>query len=65
MLMWVKNLKEHNVCKLFWNPATFSCKNGKYLVKDSAITHDEIMENADSYQQPLRLLCNKIFIIKR
>ena len=49
----------------FWNPATCSCKNGKYLVKDSPIAHDEIMEDAGSYQNSLRLLCNKIFIIKR
>ena len=33
-----------------WNPATCSCKNGKYLASimdDSAITCDEIIESYD------------------
>ena len=44
-----KNPKEHNVFKkeYIWNPATYSCKNGKYLgsiIDDSVITCDEIIK---------------------
>ena len=43
------NLKEHHVCEkdYDWNPATCSCKNGKYLgsiIDDSVVTCDEIKE---------------------
>ena len=34
-----------------WNPATYSCKNGKYLANimdDSVITCDEIIEETKS-----------------
>ena len=40
--MYVKKKKNY-----IWNPATFSCENGKYLatiMDDSAITCDEIIE---------------------
>ena len=36
--------------KIVWNPATCSCKNGKYLASimdDSSITCDEIKESYD------------------
>ena len=36
--------------KIFWNPATCSCENGKYLpstIDDSAITCDEIIGSYD------------------
>ena len=41
--------KKRCVCHV-WNPATCSCKNGKYLASimdDSAITCDEIIESYD------------------
>ena len=46
---WCKCKKCH-VCEknYIWNPATYSCKNGKYLASitdDSAITCDEIIES--------------------
>ena len=34
--------------KIFWNPAKFDCKSGKYLANimcDSAIMRDEIIES--------------------
>ena len=34
-----------------WNPATYTCKNGKYLaniIDDSVITFDEIMEETQT-----------------
>ena len=42
------SVKKH-ICKkkYIWNPATCSCKNGKYLASimdDSAITCDEIID---------------------
>ena len=44
-----KNSKEHCVCKsvYFWNPATSSCKNGKYArnnIGDSVVICDEIID---------------------
>ena len=44
-----KNLKELHVCKKYyiWNPATCSCKNGKYLpriVDDIVIRCDKVIE---------------------
>ena len=41
--------KKHNICEkdYTWNPATCSCKNGKYLapiMNDSAINCDEVIE---------------------
>ena len=48
-----KNPKGHRVCKKknndnnIWNPATCSCKNGKYtrnIIHDSVITCDKIVE---------------------
>ena len=42
--------KKHHICEkdYIWNPATRSCKNGKYLASiiddDSVITCDEIIE---------------------
>ena len=46
---WCKCKKCH-VCEknYIWNPATYSCENGKYLASitdDSAITCDEIIES--------------------
>ena len=42
--------KKHHICEkvYIWNPATCSCKNGKYLantMNESVITSDEIIEN--------------------
>ena len=42
-------VQKHHICKkdYIWNPATCSCKNGKYLagnIGDSVITFDEIIE---------------------
>ena len=44
-----KNPKEHHVCEkdYIWNPATYTCKNGKYLgsiIDDSVVACDEIIE---------------------
>ena len=44
-----KNPKEHRVYEkdYIWNPATCSCKNGKYLaniIDDSVITFDETID---------------------
>ena len=44
--------KKCHVCEkgYIWNPATCSCKNGKYLaiiMEDSAIASDEIIELHD------------------
>ena len=41
--------KKHHICEksYTWNPATFSCKNGKYLASNlhnSEITYDEVIE---------------------
>ena len=41
--------KKHHICEkdYIWNPATCSCKNGKYLasiIDDSVITSDEIID---------------------
>ena len=48
-LLKCKNSKEHCVCKnvYFWNPATSSCKNGKYarnIIGDSVVICDEIID---------------------
>ena len=52
---WVecKNPKKHSVGKkgYFWNPATCSCKNGKYvrsIVSDSVAICDEIIDMAQT-----------------
>ena len=42
-------LNIHDVCEKYfvWNPATCTCKNGKYLasiIDDSVITCDELIE---------------------
>ena len=45
-----KTLKD----KYIWNPATCSCKNGKYLASitdDSVITSDEIVEEIKQLQE--------------
>ena len=47
-----KNLKEH-VCGKdhIWNPATYSCENGKYLagnIDNSVIKCDEIIEETET-----------------
>ena len=37
-----------------WNPATCSCKNGKYLasrIDNSVITSDEIIEEKNSFNK--------------
>ena len=44
------------MCKkdYIWNPATFSCKNGKYLasiIDDSVITCDEVINTTKKFQQ--------------
>ena len=44
-----KNPKEHNTRRkdYIWNPAKYSCENGKYLgsiIDDSLITWDEIID---------------------
>ena len=41
--------KKHHICKkdYIWNPATCSCKNGKYLasiIDNSVITCDQIID---------------------
>ena len=41
--------KKRHICEknCIWNPATCSCKNGKYLasiVDDSVITYDEVID---------------------
>ena len=41
--------KKHHICEkdYFWNPATCSCKNGKYLaniIDNSVITCDEVID---------------------
>ena len=49
--------KKRHVCEkdYIWNPATYSCQNGKYLgsiMDDSAITCDEIIDvDADSIER--------------
>ena len=49
--------KKHSICEKYyiWNPATCSCKNGKYLANitsNSVITSDEIMDrNTKSYHE--------------
>ena len=48
-----KNPKEHNVCEkcYIWNPAPYSCKNGKYvgsITEDSLITCGEVMEKTNT-----------------
>ena len=48
-----KNLKEHYVFEkdYLWNPATCSCKNGKYVrgvTDNSVITCDEIIDRTKS-----------------
>ena len=45
-----RNLKEHHVYKkdYIWNPATYSCENGKYLASNidkSVITCDKNIED--------------------
>ena len=38
------------VKKIFWNPATCNCENGKYLasiIDDSVITCDEVIDSYD------------------
>ena len=48
--MSVKKAKYVKKKKYFWNPATCSCENGKYLpstIDDSAITCDEIIGSYD------------------
>ena len=47
-----------NVCEegYIWNPATCSCKNGRYargITDDSVITCDEIMETTKALWQKL------------
>ena len=58
------------VKKIFWNPATCNCENGKYLASimdDSAIMCDEVIESykedaeAKSYQETKFLL----FLIRK
>ena len=46
-----------------WNPATWSCQNGKYLastVDDSAITSDEILTQNLSWTMKKQKLSNNI-----
>ena len=51
-----KNQKKYCVCKkdYIWNPATYSCKNGKYLesiIEDLVITCDEIIEETKTVRR--------------
>ena len=46
--------KKHNICEkdYLWNPAIYSCKNGKYLTSimdDSVITGDKIIDTEERY----------------
>ena len=49
--------KKHHICEkeYTWNPATCSCKNGKYaasIIDDSVITSDEIIDGeAKTYDE--------------
>ena len=65
--------KKCHVCEkdYIWNPATCSCKNGKYLaiiMEDSAIASDEIIELHDEETKTVssnfifQILKPKIFI---
>ena len=53
--------KNSKTCRLYekdyiWNPATWSCKNGKYLasiIDDSVITCDEIIKKQKQFQKAL------------
>ena len=43
-----KNLKQHHICEkdCLWNPATWSCENGKYvesIIDNSATTCNQII----------------------
>ena len=57
-----KNLKKHCLCKkdFIWNPATCSCKNGKYLasiIDDSVIPCYEIIDaEAKSYDEETKTI---------
>ena len=56
--MWKKNC--------IWNPATCSCKNGKYLasiIDDSVITYDEVID-AEIKTIP-KIFNQKILPVKR
>ena len=56
----------YHVCKngCIWNPATCSCKNGKYLVsiiEDSVITCDEIIERTKTTTKKKKCSNKKFF----
>ena len=60
--MYVKKKKNY-----IWNPATFSCENGKYLatiMDDSAITCDEIIEETfpTNFKEKKQAVTHKISI---
>ena len=57
MINVVASAEKHHICEKYyiWNPATCSCKNGKYLasiIDDSVIMSDEIIDaEAKSYNE--------------
>ena len=57
MINVVESAEKHHICEKYyiWNPATCSCKNGKYLasiIDDSVIMPDEIIDaEAKSYNE--------------
>ena len=67
-------VQKHHICKkcYIWNPATYSCKSGKYLARiidDSVITCDEIIDaKAKLYDEETKIvptnLNKKIQLVK-
>ena len=60
--------KKHHTCEkdYIWNPATCSCKNGKYLasiIDDSAVTCDEIIDEEETKTIPkIQSVKQKVYV---